>query len=348
MEALALAEFESAARSIRPEAVRTPLVRLNCSAEEAGGAEVYLKLETLQPIGSFKLRGALNAMRAADPAALRQGVWTASAGNMAQGVAYGANQLGVKCSVAVPDNAPAGKVAAILALGAEVIKVDRHEWFEFVIRGVPQRWELPGLFIHPCSNREVMAGQGTIGMEILEDLPDADIVITPYGGGGLTGGVASAVKLLKPSARCFACELETGAPLAPALAAGHPVDIEPQHAHSFAEGFSGGPTIIAEVWPTMQANLDGSALMTVAELAQAVKLLAVRQHLVVEGAGAAAVAVALAGRVGAKPGEKVVCVVSGGHIDADVLAEILGGVEQWDGSDTAVPPPAQPAGVAKL
>ena len=132
-----------------------------------------------------------------------------------------------------------------------------------------------------------------------------------------------------------ACELETGAPLAPSLAAGQPVDIAVEHAHSFAEGFSGGPTVIEDVWPVMAENLDGSALMSVAELAQNVKLLAVRQHLVVEGAGAAAVAVAMAGRVGAKPGEKVVCVVSGGHIDADVLAEILSGVEEWDENDIA-------------
>jgi threonine dehydratase len=337
MEPLTLAEFERAARSIRPEAVRTPLIRLNADASEVvGGAEIYLKLETLQPIGSFKLRGALNAMRAADPAQLAEGVWTASAGNMAQGVAFGAKQLGIQCTVAVPDNAPSGKVAAIIALGAEVVRVDRNEWFEFVIRGVPQAWELPGLFIHPCSNREVMAGQGTIGLEIVEDCPDVDVVVTPYGGGGLTGGVASAVKLLKPEARAWACELETGAPLAPSLAAGRPVDIAVEHAHSFAEGFSGGPTIIEEVWPTMAANLEGSALMSVAELAQNVKLLAERQHLVVEGAGAAAVAVAMAGRVGAQAGEKVVCVVSGGHIDASVLAEILSGVEAWDEEDVAI------------
>lgn len=181
-----------------------------------------------------------------------------------------------------------------------------------------------------------MAGQGTIGLEIIEDLPDVDVVVTPYGGGGLTGGVASAVKLLKPQVRAWACELETGAPLAPSLAAGVPVDIEVEHAHSFAEGFSGGPTVIEEVWPVMAANLDGSALMSVAELARTVKLLAVRQHLVVEGAGAAAVAVAMAGRVGAKAGEKVVCVVSGGHIDATVLAEILSGVEEWNEDDVAI------------
>ena len=337
MEPLTIDEFEAAAGNIGDEAVRTPLVRLNVDASEvAGGAEIWLKLETLQPVGSFKLRGALHALRSADPELLRHGVWTASAGNMAQGVAYGARQLGIKCTVAVPDNAPAGKLAAIVALGAEIVKVDRNEWFEFVIRGVPQPWELDGLFIHPCSNRQVMAGQGTIGLEILADLPDADVVITPYGGGGLTGGVASSVKLLRPECRCFACELETGAPLAPSLAAGHPVDITPRHAHAFAEGFSGGPTVISEVWPVMAANLDGSAVMSVAELARGVKLLAERNHLVVEGAGAAAVAVALAGRVGAGPGEKVVCVVSGGHIDSSVLSEILQGVEAWDEDDVPI------------
>ena len=336
MDPLRLEEFRAAAENIRGRAVRTPLVRLNVDPETVNGVEIFLKVETLQPVGSFKIRGALHACLSADPKLLQQGVWTASAGNMAQGVAWAARLLGAKCSVAVPDNAPQGKVAAIRALGAEVIYVPRFEWFEFVIRGVPQSWMLNGLFIHPCSHREVMAGQGTIGLEILEDLPSANVVITPYGGGGLTGGVASAVKLLSPECRCWACELETGAPLAPSLAAGAPVDIIPTHAHAFAEGFSGSPTIIAELWPVMKQNLCGSAIVSVAELAAAVRLLVTRQHIVAEGAGAAALAAVMDGKVGAKPGDKVVCVVSGGHIDTGVLGEILDGVDTWDLNDRPV------------
>ena len=189
-------------------------------------AEIYLKLETLQPIGSFKLRGAVNAMRSAAPEELGNGVWTASTGNMAQGVAWGARELGVKCTVVVLDNSSVSKLNAIRGLGAGIKEIPRVDWFDLILSGNPQE-AMEGLYISPFNNRAVIAGQGTIGVEIVEDLPDVDAVITPFGGGGLTAGVASAVRILKPDTRLYACELETGAPLAPSLAAGRPVTIEP-------------------------------------------------------------------------------------------------------------------------
>ena len=288
---------------------------------EDAPAEIYLKLETLQPIGSFKLRGAVNAMRSAAPEELEKGVWTASTGNMAQGVAWGARALGIECTVVVPDNTSSSKLNAITRLGAAVKEIPRADWFNLILFDNAHEG-VDGLFISPFNNRAVIAGQGTIGIEILEDLPDVDAVITPFGGGGLTAGVASAVRTLKPDTRLYACELETGAPLAPSLAAGRPVTIEPRPAPSFAEGFSGAPTVAAAMWPMLSSLLDGSLLMSVADLVSTIRLLVESNHIVAEGAGAAAVATALAGKAGSG---KIACVVSGGHIDSDQLAAILDG-----------------------
>jgi len=329
LEPLTLRELQEARARIGGRGpIATPLVRLS-PALNPPGTEIWLKLETLQPIGSFKLRGAVNAILSAPREELQPGghVWTASTGNMAQGVAYACRDLGYACTVAMPDNAPEAKLQATVALGAAIVKVPRAEWFDFVIRGTPLSDEVrpPGFFVHPCSDRAVMAGQGTVALEVLEQLPELDAIVTPYGGGGLTGGVASGVKLLKPSARAFACELETGAPLAPSLAAGHPVSIAPREAPAHAEGFSGAPSVIHKVWPVMRDNLDGSLLMSVAELEENIAALAAEQHLVVEGAGAAAVAVARAGKAGKG---KIVCVVSGGHIDMPTLARILTRLEE--------------------
>jgi threonine dehydratase len=240
---------------------------------------------------------------------------------MAQGVAWGAREMGLKCTVVVPDNAPASKLAAIGELGAGIIKIPRDDWFNLILY-THEHPGMEGLFIHPASNREVMAGQGTIGVEIVEDLPDVDAVITPMGGGGLTAGVASTVRALKPDARLYACELETGAPLAPSLAAGEPVTIKPRPAPGFAEGFSGAPSVGPDMWPILSSVVDGSLVMSVADLVSTIKLLVERNHIVAEGAGAAPVASALAGD--ADDG-KFVCVLSGGHIDSDVLAAILDG-----------------------
>ena len=317
-EPFSIEEIHAARDRIADAAIRTPLVRLNV---DDAPAEIYLKLETLQPIGSFKLRGAVNAMRSAAPEELGKGVWTASTGNMAQGVAWSAREMGVKCTVVVPDNSSMSKLNAIRGLGAGIKEMPRVEWFDLILSDDPQE-AMEGLYISPFNNRAVIAGQGTIGVEIVEDLPDVDAVITPFGGGGLTAGVASAIRILKPDTRLYACELETGAPLAPSLAAGKPVTIEPRPAPSFAQGFSGAPSVAAQMWPLLSGLLDGSLLMSVADLVATIKLLVESNHIVAEGAGAAPVATALAGKAGAG---KIACVVSGGHIDSDELAAILDG-----------------------
>ena len=313
---LTLEEFQHAQNNILGSAIRTPLVPLNVALADT---EIYLKLENLQPIGSFKLRGAINAMRSAVHKTLEAGVWTASMGNMAQGVAWGAREMGVKATVVVPEDAARSKLAAMEELGASIRKIPRDAWFNLILysHNYPG---MTGLFIHPASNRHVMAGQGTIGLEILEDLPDVNAVVTPFGGGGLTAGVASSIGVLKPSTRRYACELDTGAPLAPSLKAGRPVTITAEPAPKYASGFSGAPSVAEEMWPILSSVVDDSLLMSLEELATTIKLLVERNHIVAEGAGAAAVATALAGRAG---NGKIACVVSGGHIDLDELNQIL-------------------------
>ncbi len=316
---LTLEEFQDAQDNIRGTVVRTPLVQLNVDLADT---EIYLKLENLQPIGSFKLRGAINAMRNTDPEKLEAGVWTASMGNMAQGVAWAAREIGIKATVVVPEDAARSKLTAMEELGASIRKIPRDAWFDLILYSHDYPG-MAGLFIHPASNRYVMAGQGTIGLEILEDLPDVHAVVTPFGGGGLTAGVASAIQLLNPTTRRYACELETGAPLAPSLAAGEPVTITAKPAPRYASGFSGAPSVAEEMWPILSSVVDDSLLMSVNELATTIKLLVERNHIVAEGAGAAAVATALAGRAGIG---KIACVVSGGHIDLDELNQILSSV----------------------
>lgn len=293
-------------------ALRTPLLRL--PLDEAP-AEIYLKLENLQPIGSFKLRGAGNAMARAGREALANGVYTASAGNMAQGVAWNARRLGIPCSVVVPDHAPATKLEAIERLGGRVIKVPFERWWDVIITGEFEG--LDGLFIHPVSDADVMAGNGTIGLEILEDLPDVAAVVIPYGGGGLSVGIASALRALKPETLVYAAEVETAAPLAASLRAGEPVEVD--YEASFVDGI-GGKSVLPEVWTMARALLDGSLVVSLDETRAAIRLLVERGRVIAEGAGAAPVAAALAGHAG---GGKVVCVVSGGNIDRDVLAGIL-------------------------
>ena len=316
---LTLEELHHAQDNIRGAVVRTPLVQLNVDLSDT---EIYLKLENLQPIGSFKLRGAINAIRNTDSKKLEAGVWTASMGNMAQGVAWAAREIGIKATVVVPDDATRSKLAAMEELGASIRKIPRDAWFDLILYSHDYPG-MTGLFIHPASNRYVMAGQGTIGLEILEDLPDVNAVITPFGGGGLTAGVASAIQLLKPTTRRYACELETGAPLAPSLAAGEPLTITAEPAPRYASGFSGAPSVTEEMWSILSSVVDDSLLMSVHELATTIRLLVERNHIVAEGAGAAAVATALAGRAGTG---KIACVVSGGHIDLDELNQILGSV----------------------
>ena len=312
IEGIRLGEIQAAAERIAASVTRTPLLHLPL---DDGPAEIYLKLENLQPIGSFKLRGAGNAMALAAADELAKGVYTASAGNMAQGVAWNARRLGIACQVIVPDHAPATKLAAIRRLGGQVIKAPFERWWQAIVSGEFEG--LDGLFIHPVSNRHVIAGNGSIGLEILGDLPDVDAVLIPYGGGGLSLGIASALRALKPEARLYAVEVETAAPLAASLAAGHPVEVEYQP--SFVDGI-GGKSVLPEIWPLARELLDGSLLVSLAEVREAIRLLAERQRVIAEGAGAAPLAAALAGRAG---GGKLVCVVSGGNIDREALAGIL-------------------------
>jgi threonine dehydratase len=276
---------------------------------------VFLKLENLQPIGSFKIRGATNAIRMADEAQLDGGVWTASAGNMAQGVAWCARQLGLKCTVVAPDTASEAKLTAIERLGARIVPVPFLDWLE--IYRTRQYKGMEGLFIHAFSDPAVMAGNGTIALEILQDLPDVDAVITPYGGGGLSCGVAAAFRHSKPDTKCFAAEVETAAPVSASFAAGESVEIE--HIPSFVDGI-GAPFLFPEMWAFVQQLLDGALVSSLDEIAAAIRLLADRNSVIAEGAGAASVAAAVSGRAGSG---KVVCVVSGGNIDAETLARIL-------------------------
>ena len=309
-----LEEIRAARGRLAERVLRTPLVRL--PAPELEG-EVYLKLECLQPIGSFKLRGALNAVLQTDPADLRAGVVTASAGNMGQGVAWAARELGIPCTVVVPEHAPEAKLGAIERLGGSVVKVPYERWWQAIAESAFP--EASGVFVHPVQDERVMAGNGTIGLEILEDLPDPDRVLVPFGGGGLSVGIASAVKALRPATGVFAVEPETGAPLTAAFALGEPRPVE--YRASFVDG-SGSPELLPAMWARANGLLDGAFAASLDATAEAVRLLASRAHVVAEGAGALALARVLEGSGGA---ERVVCVVSGGNIDASKLAEILAG-----------------------
>jgi len=309
--------IRAAADRIARLAIHTPLVRL----EHDGPVEIWLKLENLQPIRSFKIRGAANAMLAADPAELEQGVWAASAGNMGQGVAYCARELEVPCTVVVPAGAPDTKLRAMRQLGARIVEVPFRDWFQ-----IYETHEYPGMtghFIHAFSDPQVMAGNATIGLEVLEDLPEFDAVVVPYGGGGLSCGIAALLRQLSPGVALHAAEVDASAPLAAAFAAGEPVAIE--HHRTFIDGI-GGPELFVEMWDFASRVLDGALVSSVDEIRQAMRHLATRNAIVAEGAGAAPVAAAMAGRVTTSAGEparRVVCVISGGNIDGGVLADIL-------------------------
>jgi threonine dehydratase len=310
---IGLAEIEAARERIAGAAVRTPLLRLHVEAP----AEIYLKLENLQPVNSFKIRGATNAVMLAPEKARRKGLVTASAGNMAQGVAWTARELGVPATIAVPEHAPQAKLAAIERLGGRVLKLPYDDWWNAIVTSRVDGVE--GLFVHPVQDPGVIAGNGTIGLEVLDDLPSPDAVVIPYGGGGLTVGIASAVKALRPGTRIFTAEPATAAALAAAFAAGKPTDVDYQA--SFVDG-SGSRRVLDTMWPQVAPLVDGALSIPVAEVAAAVRLLAERARVIAEGAGALALAAALSGRAG--PG-KVVCIVSGGNIDLSTLAETFNG-----------------------
>ncbi len=318
MKAASIDDMRDAQARIAGLAVRTPLLRLNV---EGTPAEIYLKPENLQPIGSFKIRCAGNAILRAGRGALADGVYTASSGNMAQGVAWTARHLGVKATVLVPEGAAATKLAALERLGATVKLLPFAEWWQVILSH--NHADEKGLFVHPVADPAVIAGDGTIGLEILEDLPDVDTVVVPYGGGGLTSGVASAIRALRPQARVLACECDVATPVAAALAAGGPCDVP--YPASFVSGIGSG-SVLPQMWPMVEMLIDGSVSASLEEIAAAIRLIFERNRLVAEGAGAAPVAAALAGRAG---GGKVVCVISGGNLDAQDLVTILqGGVPE--------------------
>jgi threonine dehydratase len=309
-----LADIRRARERIAGIAIRTPLLRLN--VQDAAG-EIWLKLENLQPIGSFKIRGAANAMAQIGPARLARGVMTASAGNMAQGLAWCARERGIPCTVIAPDTAPETKIRAIERLGGKVIKVPFERWWQTF-----QDREFPGVdasFVHAFDDPEVMAGNGTIALEIVEDLPDVDAVVIPWGGGGLSCGIAAGMRALKPGCRLFAAEVATAAPLAPSLAAGAPQQVDYQP--SFVDGI-GSRTVFPQMFARARALLDGALVASLAEVASALALMAERNRVIAEGAGACALACALSG--GAGKG-RIVCVVSGGNIDFSRLCEVLAG-----------------------
>jgi threonine dehydratase len=309
-----LASISRARETLRGVAVRTPLVRLRL--EDAPG-EIYLKLECLQPIGSFKIRGAMNAMAEAPAGALERGVVTASAGNMAQGVAWGARERGIPCTVVVPDTAPQTKLDAIERLGGRILPVPFEDWWRAI--ETSEHPGAQGYFVHPVLEDAVMAGNGTIGLEILEDLPDVDTVLVPWGGGGLACGIASALEQQRPGTRVIAVEPETGAPLTASLPAGESQAVE--FRPSFVDG-SGSRALLPKMWGLAQELMDGAVSVSLDQTAAAVRLLAERARVVAEGAGGLSLAAARAGHGGTG---KVVCIVSGGNIDSSRLARILAG-----------------------
>jgi threonine dehydratase len=291
-------------------ALRTPLVR--CFADSP--AEVWLKLENLQPIGSFKIRGAANVMARTPPELLARGVLTASAGNMAQGVAFCARRIGVPATIVAPDTAPATKIRAVERLGGRVILAPFADWWRtFETRAYPG---VEATFIHAFDDLDVMAGNGTISLELLEDLPSLDAVVIPWGGGGLSCGIAAVLRQVVPGVKIYAAEVETAAPLAASLAAGEPRTVE--YTPSFVDGI-GSKMVFRNMFEHAQRLLDGSLVVTLDEVGRAMKLVAERNRVIVEGASACAIAAALSGRAGSG---KVAAIVSGGNIDLEKFAQL--------------------------
>jgi threonine dehydratase len=310
-----LSSVRDAATRVYGAAVRTPLIRVDVDGLGSPLTELYLKLETLQPIGSFKIRGAYNLVRQLSAEDLRDGVSTVSAGNAAQGVALAARLVGTRATVMVINEAPEAKVAAIERLGASIVRATYDECWRAIIEHRSAR--LPGYFVHPFDDDRFIAGNGTLGLEILEDLPDVDAIVAPLGGGGLLAGIAAAVSELRPDARIYAAEPETAAPLAASIAAGRPVFFDGWTA-SFVDG-AGGKSVLDTMWPLL-ARLSGSIVVSLADAAHAMRVAAVRARIIAEGAAGCAIAAALSGRAGTG---KVVAVVSGGNVDLARFASLV-------------------------
>ena len=308
-----LAEIREARRRIAPTVLRTPLVRLELGP---GYPDIRLKLENLQPINAYKLRGAANAVAMLPDSERRRGVWTISAGNAGQGVAYAARQAGVPCTVVAIETAPAAKMERMKALGAKLVPVP----YEVAWKALDDRCfaGVEGTFVHPFDDHNFIAGHGTIGLEILEDAPDTVGVIASIGGGGLITGVASAIKALKPEAKVWGAEPETAAPVARSFAHGS-AQTFPDWKASFVDG-AGGQSVFPRMWERMKPLVEGSIVVSLEQAKQAMRLLAEKARVISEGAGALSLAAALTGKAGQGP---LVAIVSGGNIDLAKFCEIL-------------------------
>ena len=309
------AQVAAARDNIRPFAVRTPLLRLNV---DLPGTNIFLKLENLQPWGSFKIRVAVNVLKSMDAARLQRGVLTASAGNFGQGLAFAARAMGVPATVVVPSGAAETKVKALAELGAKVIRRSFDEWWTVLTSRACAGEE--GVFIHPVAEPGVLAGNATIAAEVLEELPDCDAMVVPFGGGGLICGIGSVMRRLRPKLRMIVAESEAAQPAAAALRHGGPVQVP--HRQSFVDGM-GSTTVLPEMWPLLHAVADQSECASFEQIAAAIRLLAGRQHVIAEAAGAVSVAAAL-GAQSTVTGN-VVCIVSGGNIDGGKFGAILTG-----------------------
>ena len=315
---ISLDTVRAASGRIYPVAARTPLIPLDPVGRNT--PEIYLKLEVFQPIGSFKIRGAMNAVSKLTPAQLTDGVWTVSAGNAAQGVALAAREAGAKASVLVMDTAPAAKLSAIKRLGAEIVQATYDECWQAVESHQSDR--MTGRLVHPFDDDDFISGNGTAALEILEDLPDVDAVIAPIGGGGLLAGLGVVLSAMRPDARLYGAEPETAAPLAESLRANAPVRFDAWKA-SFVDG-AGGKSVLPSMWPLLSSTVSDSIVVSLAEAADAMRHVAERRRIVMEGAAACAVAAARSPRLAAAGHRKIVAVVSGGNIDLSKFASLTG------------------------
>jgi threonine dehydratase len=310
---LQLAEIQEARRRIAGTLLRTPLVRLDLGR---GFPDIRLKLENLQPTNSYKLRGAVNAVAMLGEAERRLGVWTISAGNAGQGVAYAARQAGVPCTVVAIETAPAAKIDRMRALGAKLVLVP----YEAAWRALGERCYpgVTGTFVHPFDDHNFIAGHGTMGLEILEDAPDTAVVIAAIGGGGLITGLASAMKALKPSIKVWGAEPETAAPASLSFSTGSAQVFKDWKA-SFVDG-AGGQSLFPRMWERMKAVVDGSIVVTLQETQDAMRMMAEKARIVAEGAGSLSLAAALTGKLGQGP---IVAIVSGGNIDLPKFCDLI-------------------------
>ena len=308
-----LSKMRAAHQRIADTIVRTPLVRLELGTQFP---EIWLKLENLQPINAYKLRGAANAVALLSESERKHGVWTISAGNAGQGVAYAARQAGVSCAVVVVETAPKSKLERMRALGAKLIPVSYDAaWKALDERSFPGA---DGTFIHPFDDDNFIAGHATMGLEILEDAPDTAAVIASIGGGGLITGVGSAIKALKPETKVFGVEPETAAPAALSFEEGSP-QVFTNWKASFVDG-AGGQSMFPRMWERMQPVVDGYLVVTLEETKNAMRLMAEKARVISEGAGALPLAAALSGRAGKGP---IVAIVSGGNIDLNKFCELI-------------------------